>query len=241
MKVNMVLQGKGGVGKSMTASIIAQYKQVKDDILPLCIDTDPVNQTFAGYHALKVRSLEIMDEDEINSRRFDDLIELLAATKTDVVVDNGASSFVPLLHYILSNGIAELLNSMNHELIVHTVITGGQAQNDTISGFVNLVRQLPKKVQIVVWLNHYFGAIVHDNIGFENFEIYKENRKRLAALIKIPELKQETFGADLEEMLRAKLTFSEAIADPGRSIMARQRLTIVRDQLYAQLDAASVL
>jgi CO dehydrogenase nickel-insertion accessory protein CooC1 len=50
-KIHMVLQGKGGVGKSFIAAMLAQYKARKGQI-PLCIDTDPVNATFHGYKAL---------------------------------------------------------------------------------------------------------------------------------------------------------------------------------------------
>ena len=76
-KIHMVLQGKGGVGKSLIAAILAQYKTGKGTP-PLCIDTDPVNATFHGFKALKVKRLQIMDGDEINPRHFDALVELLA-------------------------------------------------------------------------------------------------------------------------------------------------------------------
>ena len=45
--VHMILQGKGGVGKSFIASLLAQHK-IADHKSILCIDTDPVNATFAG-------------------------------------------------------------------------------------------------------------------------------------------------------------------------------------------------
>lgn len=125
-KIHMVLQGKGGVGKSAIAAIIAQYKMDKGQT-PLCIDTDLVNATFEGYKALNVRRLNIMAGDEINSRNFDTLVELIAPTKDDVVIDNGASSFVPLSHYLISNQVPALLQEMGHELVIHTVVTGGQA------------------------------------------------------------------------------------------------------------------
>ena len=79
-KIHMVLQGKGGVGKSMIAATIAQYKAGKGQ-KPLCIDTDPVNATFEGYKALNVRRLNIMDGDEINTRNFDALVEMIKAGK----------------------------------------------------------------------------------------------------------------------------------------------------------------
>jgi len=52
MKIHMVLQGKGGVGKSFVAAPMAQFLQDKGRD-PLCIDTDPVNATFAGYSAFR--------------------------------------------------------------------------------------------------------------------------------------------------------------------------------------------
>ena len=110
-KIHMVLQGKGGVGKSMIAATIAQYKAGKGQ-KPLCIDTDPVNATFEGYKALNVRRLNIMDGDEINTRNFDALVEMIASAEGDVIIDNGASSFVPLSHYLISNQVPpKVLNS----------------------------------------------------------------------------------------------------------------------------------
>ena len=141
-KIHMVLQGKGGVGKSVIAALIAQYKASKGQA-PLCLDTDPVNSTFHGYTSLNVRRLQIMDGDEINSRNFDSLVELIAPSKDDVVIDNGASSFVPLSHYLVTNQVPALLHEMGHELVVHTVITGGQALVDTLSGFAQLASRGP--------------------------------------------------------------------------------------------------
>lgn len=236
----MILQGKGGVGKSFVASTLAQYIKSKDEE-PLCIDTDPVNTTFAGYKALNVTRLQIMDGDEINSRHFDNLIELIAPTTNDIIIDNGASSFVPLSHYLISNNIPTLLAEMGHELVVHTVITGGQALQDTVNGFSQLVSQFPENAIFVVWLNSYWGPIQHDGKNFEEMKAYKENKEKISAIIHMPALKEETFGRDVSEMLQERLTFDEAIASPAKTIMTRQRLKIVRDELFSQLTNAVVM
>ena len=55
-KVHMMLQGKGGVGKSFISALVAQYQKAKGQT-PLCIDTDPVNGTFHGYEGLNVVKL----------------------------------------------------------------------------------------------------------------------------------------------------------------------------------------
>ena len=239
-KLHMVLQGKGGVGKSFIAATLAQYKLSKGQ-QPLCIDTDPVNATFYGYKALGVKKLEIMEGDEINSRNFDTLVELVAHSKHDVVIDNGASSFVPLSHYLISNEVPALLVGMGHEMVLHTVVTGGQALLDTISGFSQLARQFPASVPFVVWLNPYWGQIEHEGRGFEELKAYKDNKERVSAIIPIPQLKDETYGRDLSDMLQERLTFDEALSMESLTIMTRQRLKIFRTKLFEQLDLATVL
>jgi hypothetical protein len=239
-KIHMVLQGKGGVGKSAIAALIAQYKASKG-VAPLCIDTDPVNATFEGYKALNVRRLNIMDGDEINSRNFDALVEMLAPLEHDAVIDNGASSFVPLSHYLISNGVPALLKDMGHELVIHTVVTGGQALLDTINGFAQLAGQFSDEATFVVWLNPYWGPIESEGKGFEQMKAYVANKGRVTAIIKIPDLKEETFGRDLSEMLQTRRTFDEAISDDSLTIMTRQRLKIVRKEIFTQLDNVAVL
>jgi len=239
-KIHITMQGKGGVGKSFISATTAQYKQHKEQS-PLCIDTDPINATFYGFKDLKVVRLDIMDGDEINPRHFDELIEKIAETDQDVIIDNGASSFVPLSHYLISNQVTELLKQLGHELVVHTVITGGQALLDTINGFAQLVKQFPDEVKFVVWLNPYWGKIRLEGKTFEQMKVYKDNKDRISALVSIPELKEETFGRDLSETLQQKITFKEAIESPKRNIMTRQRLKLVREQIFNQLDNVAVL
>ncbi len=238
--VHIVLQGKGGVGKSLIAAAIAQYKIDKGQT-PICIDTDPVNQTFSGYKSLSVETLQIMDDDEINTRKFDQLIEKIAEAEHDVVVDNGAATFVPLAHYLITNKIAELIESFGHKLIIHTVVTGGQAMIDTISGFSQLAKQFPEPALFVVWLNRFWGEIEHNGKQFEDMKAYKDNKARVSAIVPIPHLKEETFGKDLEEVLQERLTLNEAIENTNYTIMTRQRMKIYKGDLFAQLDAASVL
>ncbi|WP_428412698.1 ArsA-related P-loop ATPase [Legionella sp.] len=240
MRIHITMQGKGGVGKSFVSATTAQYKLHKGHS-PLCIDTDPINATFHGFKALNVQRLEIMDGDEINSRHFDTLIEWIASTPNDVIIDNGASSFVPLSHYLISNQIPALLKELGHELVVHSVITGGQALLDTMNGFSQLISQFPLDTHFVVWLNPYWGPIEHEGKPFEQMKVYRENKERISSLIHIPALKEETYGRDLTDMLQKKITFNEALEDTQTNIMTRQRLKIVRDQLFSQLDNVVVL
>ncbi|SDU23399.1 AAA family ATPase [Nitrosomonas ureae] len=240
-KIHMILQGKGGVGKSFIASTLAQHKLAKGKKL-ICVDTDPVNATFHGFKKLNVRKINVMSGDEIDPRKFDDLIELIVKSESDVIIDNGASTFVPMSHYLISNQIPALLPDMGHELVIHTVITGSQALLDTLTGFANLIESFPKETVFVVWLNPYWGEIEMDGKRFEEMKTYLDNKSRVSAIIRIPNYKTDTFGKDLSEILQSKLTFSEALESKSLPIMVRQRLNIIRKQLFTNIEnVAAVL
>jgi hypothetical protein len=240
-QINFILQGKGGVGKSFISALLAQYQESKSGVLPLCVDTDPVNSTLHGFKNLKVKLLEIMEDDEINPRLFDKLIELTSSHKGNSIIDNGASSFVPLSHYLVSNDVPALLSGLGHEIVIHTIITGGQSLDDTMNGMAALIKQMPDEAKIIVWLNPYFGAIENDGKKFSEFKLYANNKDRISSLITLPNWKKETFGYDVSEMLQKRLTFAESITDPGLNLMAKQRLTIAKRQIFEELDRSLLL
>lgn len=182
---------------------------------------------------LPVKSLDMIENDEINQRKFDEIIELIAQSQGDTVIDNGASSFIALSTYIKEMCIPEIWQSLGHELIIHTVITGGQALNDTLIGFAQMANHLRGNTKFIVWLNPYWGEVKSEGKTFEQMNVYKTNKESITALIQIPELKQETFGHDLSAMLNQNQTFDEAISDPDKTIMTWQRLKIMQDDILS--------
>ncbi|EFI8498293.1 conjugal transfer protein TraL [Escherichia coli] len=240
-KIHMMLQGKGGVGKSFGCSTLAQFYAFKGHAVK-CIDTDPVNATFAGYEALSVERLELMNQaKQINPRNFDSLIQTISTTQCDIIIDNGSTSFVPLTHYLISNQVPALIKEMGHELIIHSVVTGGQALFDTVSGLGQLASQFPQEAEFMVWLNPFWGVIEHDGKTFEQMRAFKDNKHRISSIIHVPTLDPDTFGQDLSHMLQDRVTFEQALNDPNLTIMNRQRLKLIRTQLFAQLETAGVI
>ena len=227
--INLILQGKGGVGKSFVASLLTQhYKSL--DVETVCVDTDPVNGTFLGYESYGVRGIEILDGDDINPRAFDELIQIVMETPEGaaVIVDNGAATFVPLCSYLIEAEVLPLLKREGHEVRFHAVLTGGQGMHDTLKGFDALCGQFPE-VDVAVWRNEFFGALRGENgTAFEDLHYYKKNLNRIVGPITLPALKPETFGRDIEEMLRRRLSFDEAIASPEFYVMSKQRLVMYR-------------
>jgi hypothetical protein len=234
--VHMMLQGKGGVGKSFAMALLAQYTKSKGRD-PLCIDSDPVNGTFFGYGGLNVVQLDVMVKDKIDPRKFDNLVTLLSESNgREVIIDNGAASFVPLSYYLRANDTPALMTEMGHKLFIHTVITGGQAFTDTITGFQYLLRHFLPPVEFIVWLNPYWGPILDDEREFKDFEGYQNNAHRIAGVIELPDFDKETHGRDLSDMLQKRLTFDEALAVPSIGIAVHHRLKIMRKQLFELLD-----
>jgi hypothetical protein len=174
-----------------------------------------------------------MDGSTLVERRFDELIEGIVTQDSNYVVDNGAASFIPLANYLLENDAISLITSSGKKVVVHTVITGGQALLDTLQGFQQLAEQLPESASLFVWLNEYFGEIVSDGKEFEEMRVYDRYRSRLAGMVRIPRQTSSTFETDVETMLHRKLTFDEVSASPDFGLMAKQRLATVRRAIFA--------
>ncbi len=235
--IHVTLQGKGGVGKSLAAAILAQFLRDAGRTVR-CIDTDPVNRTLAQYSALAADRLHLRDEhNRIEQRAFDNLMDrFLAEEEATFVVDNGASTFLPLWHYLLENNALAYLRERGRRVLVHTVITGGQALLDTLNGFHELA-QTSQDRSIVVWVNEYFGRVEAEGKKFSEMAAYRENADKVCGAVVFQKRNQDTFGRDVEEMIAAKQTFREAIEDGRMSIMAKQRLQIVQRDLFEQLAA----
>jgi hypothetical protein len=234
-RIHLSLQGKGGVGKSLIASLLAQYYMSRADEIH-CIDTDPVNQTLKQYKALNARHLELMREGHIDQRGFDGLMERLLTEDGVFVVDNGASTFIPLWSYIVENGVIDLLRAAGKRLYVHTVITGGQALADTLNGFTSLAGSTSEK-NLIVWINEYFGRVERDGKQFPDMAAYRENADKVHGWVHLAKRNQDTFGRDFEELISRKLTFQEGIQDGPFSIMSKQRMKVLQRDVFEQLDA----
>ena len=233
-QVHLILQGKGGVGKSLISAILGQYFQSRK-ITPHCFDTDPVNATFAQYQALQAEHINVLRRGAINDKRFDELFEKICQIEGVCIVDTGATTFVPLWNYILENDILSFLGGQSRRVFVHSVVVGGQAMTDTLNGFKRLAETTTEK-NVIVWLNEYFGEISKDGKSFEQFRVAEEQAHKLLGTVLIRERNPNTYGDDMRQMLSQRLTFEEAIRLAEFSLVSKQRLTIIRRELFEQLD-----
>jgi hypothetical protein len=237
--VHLVLQGKGGVGKSFVSAILAQYFRTKSPPVH-CLDTDPVNATFAQYRLLEAEHLKVLRRGTINEKQFDVFVEKVCHGDGVFIVDTGATTFVPLWNYILENEILEFFRSHGRSVFVHSVVTGGQAMTDTLNGLERLAQTTSQK-NVIVWLNEYFGEIAKDGKTFEEFKIAEEYAPKLIGTVVIRDRNPHTYGDDVRQMLEQRLTFDEAIKDGKFFLVSKQRLAIVRRELFEQLDKLAIV
>ncbi|MCD2514650.1 conjugal transfer protein TraL [Comamonas endophytica] len=233
-QVHFTLQGKGGVGKSFISALLIQYLRSKGNEVQ-AVDTDPVNATLSGYKAFNTQRLELIKNGTLNERNFDNLIEQIVAEDSDFVVDNGAASFLPLTYYLAENDAINIIQENGKQVVIHTVITGGQAMRDTLAGLASLAEQMPGDAQIVVWLNEYFGDIEAAGTQFEHMQVYKNNKDRIAGIVRIARQTSTTYGEDIKLMLDSKLTFEEVKQAPEFKLMAKSRLEKTKSAIFDQL------
>ena len=167
----------------------------------------------------------------------DPLIERVVEEDSNFVIDNGAATFIPLSFYIAENDAINVIAESGKQVVIHTVITGGQAIRDTLAGFASLVEQMPEQARIVVWLNEFFGDIVAEGKEFEEMKVYLNNKDRVHGIVRIARQTGSTFGKDIQLMLDSKLTFDEVKGSADFGLMAKSRLHRVQEAIYRQMGA----
>jgi len=234
--IHLVLQGKGGVGKSLISAFLAQHR-LENGLTVIGIDTDPVNTSFSRFSQLQVEPLRLLNDGEIDPSQFDKLMEQFLGLDdgVEIVVDNGAASFVPICDYLLKNQAIDLLQSEDHLVLVHTVVTGGPAFLDTLSGFDSIVSQFPNHAAIVLWINPYFGDVDNRGKPFDEIHVIQKHRQSLFGMIYLPK-HTGLFADDLRGMLENHRTFEEIKDDSSLGFMNRRRLSLIREALFSAMD-----
>lgn len=229
-----VLQSKGGVGKSVVSSWFVQYLASRGP-RPLAFECDPANETLTRYKGLRTTRLDLLDhEDQIDRGLFDDILEILLGDEEPIVLmDNGQAAFLPLARYLIECDAVDMLEKHGRRTVIHTVVTGGQSGVSTLQGLSAVLEQVDGRCPIVVWQNEHFGPV-----NTKVLETLTEpHRDRLVGPIRLLE-RSKPFENNVRQMLEGYLTFEEAIASGEFRVMQKQRLTMVRRQLFEEIAHA---
>jgi hypothetical protein len=229
--IHIILTGKGGVGKSYIATILAQYLGNET----FCADTDPSNPTFASYKAIGAKHFDIMTKDmDIDRSRFDYLIEEMLQHEGDCLVDNGSSSFLPMMAYIVKNNVFEFLREAGKKVVIHSVLIGGLGVEETTRGVSALLQS--QAAPIVVWENELYGPVVSQGMRFSETSIFKKHQAQIVGVVRIANRDNDMYGQTLHKMTSLKLTFDEVDKSMDFVSMEKQRTRTVRRDIFGQLD-----
>jgi hypothetical protein len=234
--VHFILQGKGGIGKTLVSTMLAQWLAPKDAQALRCYDTDQENPTFSRYKAMNVKHVPVMtDTRTIDPKRFDALMIDLLEIEGNCVIDNGANSFSPLMAYLLENDCFGLLEESGRKVYIHTIVGGGDTLHDTATGFVSTAKATG--VPLVLWENEHFGKLASaSGKVFTESQSYFDHADRVRGRVVLAARNPDTFGADLKKMNMGRLTLDEVRASDKFNVMEKQRIKVVFRELFEQLD-----
>ena len=234
--VHFILQGKGGIGKTLVSTMLAQWIKNQGDEPLRCYDTDQENTTFSRYKAMNVKHIPVMtDERIIDPKRFDSLIIDILESDGNCVIDNGANTFSPLMSYLIGNAVFELLRESGRQVYIHSIVGGGDTLHDTASGFVSTVQLT--SAPIVLWENEHFGLLqTPAGKTFTDSQTFHDHADRVKGRVRLAQRNSDTFGADIKKMNTGRLTLEEVMQNDKFNVMEKQRIKLVYRDVFEQLD-----
>ena len=219
-QINLIINGKGGVGKSFFATNFVQY--LKDhQIGHHAIDTDNENSTLKRFHqeAAFININKVQRIDQLFSN-FDD--------NNLVVVDCRAASTNIFLNYFKEVRVFEILETLGESL---TIISPVNHEADSVEQVKIISNALGPQCRYV---------IVRNQAHSEQFRIYDNSQTRSRILtelagceINMPKL-YDWLVTGLNE---TNLSMTAAIAQNDFSLVDRQRLKNWQAKFYEQIEA----
>jgi CobQ/CobB/MinD/ParA nucleotide binding domain len=218
-QLNLILNGKGGVGKSFFAINLVQY--LKDKAIPfVACDSDNENSTLKRFHP---------DAEFINlaqSRSLDDMFRALERADL-VVVDCRAASTDVFLRYFVAIDIAAVLRALDARL---TLLMPVNHEADSLD-------QVQRVVEAMA--NHARFTIIRNQVHAELFTLYDKSavRVRLLKQLDAKEITMPRMEEWLVESLnRVNLDITAAAKHESFYLLDRQRLVTWQHRLYEQIE-----
>ena len=234
--VHFILQGKGGIGKTLVATILAQWIKARVPDSLRCYDTDQENTTFSRYKSMNVLHVPVMTEARtIDPKRFDALMIDILEADGNCVIDNGANSFSPLMAYLLENSAFDLFRESGRDVFIHSIVGGGDILHDTAFGFVSTAQST--QAPIVLWENEHFGLLqTPSGKLFTESQTFHDHAEHVIGRVKLAQRNSDTFGADIKKMNTGRMTLEEVLQSEKFNIMEKQRIKTVYREIFEQLD-----
>jgi len=220
----LILNGKGGVGKSFFAVNFIQY--LKDrEISYAAFDSDDENSTLKRFHS------EVGFIDPGRAPDIDLMVEALA-DKDVVVVDCRAASTRIFLRYFEETELPTVLGALSAGL---TIACPVNHELDSIYQIQRVVNAMAGKADFLIIRNEVHGE------GFDLFDKSKLRQKLLSDMGAKEIVVTRMYKWLVEGLQRSKLTPTGARNHQDFSVMDRQRLVMWQRRFYEQLDSVQEL
>lgn len=223
-QLNLVLNGKGGVGKSFFAVNLVQY--LKDKSLACAVyDSDNENSTLKRFHP------DAGFIDLSKPRSLDEMFHALEQTGF-VTVDCRAASTDVFLRYFGAIDLANVLPTLDARL---TLLMPVNHEADSLDQIQRVVAELSDKARYVV---------IRNQVHSESFALYDQSAVRVELLKKRGG--KEIIMPRMEDWLveglnRENLTVTAATKHGSFYLLDRQRFSTWQRRLYAEIEAAADL
>jgi hypothetical protein len=220
-RLDLILNGKGGVGKSFFATNFIQY--LKDrSAKHLAVDTDNENSTLKRFHS------DSLFVDLSKPASIDRLFSELESHPL-VVVDCRAASTDIFLEYFAELNVFDVLQELETSL---TLISPVNHEPDSVKQVQLLTERVGDQAGYVIVKNHSFS---------DQFTIYDKSKTRSRLLnelgakeIEMPKLQDWLVIA----LNQAGCTITSALHHPQFAVMDRQRLKNWQRRFNEQIELA---
>lgn len=220
-KLDLILNGKGGVGKSFFAINFIQF--LKDrSIKHVAVDTDNENSTLKRFHP-EANFLDLATKSAVDPI-FAELNE-----NSLVIVDCRAASTDIFIRYFAKFDVFDVLKNLDASL---TIILPVNNDPDSLNQIQILTDKFKDKANYVIVKNRFFG---------EQFEIYDDSKTRIRLL-------DDLNGKEIEMPLlddwlvvalnQSADTITKALRSHKFVVMDRQRLVIWQRDFNSQIKSA---
>ena len=221
---------KGGVGKSLTARVLAQY-MIDKEIPFLGFDTDrshgALMRFYAGY-----ASPVVMDSVEA----LDVIVEAAAeAPDRRILVDLAAQTHDPLVKWMEDTGVVELAAEMGMPIYYWHVMDSGK---DSVDLLAKLLDRFGSSLQYV---------LVRNQVRGNDFSVLEQSGQQARALdmgAKVVTLKKLHDGViqkiDAGSSSFWKASTAQDADSGGLGLMDRQRVKMWLRDVYTELDSVGI-
>jgi hypothetical protein len=237
----MVIQPKGGVGKSFVASLLADYLRSKGKLGP-CIDLDVSNVTFGEYEEFGVQRIDLIENKRVDQRRFDSFVGGLLELNGDAVVDTGANTYHPLTSYLHEEGSIRDLIEFGLHIVLHVPVTAAVAE--TLEGLEDIARLFPDMdgISLVVWANKTFGPIALRGQPLEDIAAYRDLKAagRIDIEISLPKLEESTGETAIRNAIRLRRSLTDMACDETIPTVERWRYRRIARELFGAIEVAGI-